>query len=209
MPEGYYPDNSELPEQPDEQLDEFLCEYVDGTMDPAVRAAFEEFLEANPSLAAHARCLCHTRSMLCSYGGRHAGATLEEQIRQRVAGELTRKARVEATFLSRLGKAAMATSVVSLMLILGMMAGLASVENGTPRFAASDWPEAQDSMSLPSDNRYDPGAAVPLEQVSNQPRWSVMGASSVLPAIDMQPIGFHLAAMDSSGWGHIRLAAAP
>lgn len=205
MPEGYYPDD---PEQPDEQLDEFMCEYVDGTMDPAVRAAFEEYLQANPGLAAHVRCLCQTRSMLCSYGGRHAGATLEEQIRQRVAGELDRKARVEHTFQMRLGRAAMATSFFSLLLILGMMAGLSSSDSGVPRFASTFWSEPQDSMALPSDNRFAPSGAVPLEQVS-QPKWSVMGGPSVLPAIDMRPIGFHKAPMDSIRWTTVRLAAAP
>ncbi|MDA0875464.1 MAG: hypothetical protein O3C45_10450 [Bacteroidetes bacterium] len=205
MPEGYYPDESDLP---DEQLDEFLCEYVDGTMDPAVRAAFEEFLEANPDLAAHARCLCQTRSMLCSFGGRHPRSNMEEQIRQRVAGELDRKTRAEQTFQTRLGRAAMATSMFSLLLILGMMAGLADVESGVPRFASSLWPEAQDSMALPSDNRFAPSRSVPLEQVG-QPAWSVFGAPSVMPAIDMQPIGFHRAPMDSLHGSGFRLASAP
>ena len=129
MPDGYYPDHYD---QPDDQLDEFLCEYVDGTMDPAVRRAFVEFLEANPSLAAHADCLCRTRNMLCSYGGRHGRASLEAQIRHRVAFELDRKNRVEATFLTRLGKAAMATSFVSLILIVGMAFGLSTVESSIP-----------------------------------------------------------------------------
>lgn len=197
MPEGYYPDESD---QPDEQLDEFLCEYVDGTMDPAVRAAFEEFLEANPSIADHARCLCHTRSMLCQYGGRHHGAPLEEQIRHRVAGELSRKSRIEASFLSRLGKAAMATSFVSLMLILGMMAGLATVESDSGVWNVPAWAEAQDSMALPSDNPHGLPGAVPLEEAISKPRWSVMGTAAVLPAIDMKPIGFRQASIDSVGY---------
>jgi hypothetical protein len=205
MPEGYYPDE---PEQPDEQLDEFMCEYVDGTMDPAVRAAFEEYLEANPGLAAHVRCLCQTRSMLCSYGGRHADASLEEQIRQRVAGELDRKARVERSFQMRLGKAAMATSMFSLLLILGMMAGLSQVESGVPRFVSTLWSEPQDSMALPSDNRFAPSAAVPLEHVQH-PSWSVLGSPTVLPAIDMRPIGFHKAPMDSVRGTGFLLASAP
>lgn len=207
MPEGYYPD---LYEQPDDQLDEFLCEYVDGTMDPAVREAFEEFLDANPSLADHARCLCRTRNMLCSYGGRHGRASLEAQIRHRVAFELDRKSRVEATYLARLGKAAMATSFVSLIVILGMMMGLSSTpDNGPVTLAASAQMELQDSMALPSDAPHQQVGSVPLEQAIGTPRWSVMGSATVLPAIDMSPIGYHQASMNSVSLGTIRLAAAP
>lgn len=203
MPDGYYPDHYD---QPDDQLDEFLCEYVDGTMDAAVRKAFEEFLEANPSLAAHADCLCRTRSMLCSYGGRHGRASLEAQIRHRVAFELERKNRVEATYISRLGRAAIATSFVSLFLIVGMMTGLSSVESSTPvQLAATGQMELQDSMALPSENPHGVGS-VPLEQSIKQPRWSVMGTASVLPAIDMSPIGFQQASMDDSPF---YLAVAP
>lgn len=203
MPDGYYPDHYD---QPDDQLDEFLCEYVDGTMDPAVRNAFEEFLEANPSLAAHADCLCRTRSMLCSYGGRHGRASLEAQIRHRVAFELDRKNRVEATYLSRLGKAAMATSFVSLFLIIGMMMGMSTIESSIPvQLAATGQMELQDSMALPSENPHGVGS-VPLEQAIKQPRWSVMGTASVLPAIDMSPIGYQRASIDESS---VLLATAP
>lgn len=207
MPEGYYPDQYE---QPDDQLDEFLCEYVDGTMDPAVREAFEEFLGANPSLADHVRCLCRTRNMLCSYGGRHGRASLEAQIRHRVAFELDRKSRVEATYLERLGKAAMATSFVSLVVILGMMIGMSSVDyDGPIALAASSQMEMQDSMSLPSDAPHQPLGSVPLEQAMTTPGWSVMGTATVLPAIDMSPIGYHRASMSPVSWGTIQLASAP
>jgi len=207
MLEGYDPDYSE---QPDDQLDEFLCEYVDGTMDPSVRAAFEEYLEANPTLADHARCLCRTRSMLSSYGGRHGGETLEEQIRHRVACELNRKNRSEATLVSRLGSAAMLTSIFSLVLILGMMAGLTQVDyNGIPPSAADSSSEHLDSMELPSDNGLVAGRSMPLEWYARDASWSVVGPKSMLPAIDMKPIGWHRAKFDSTATPRMRLAVAP
>lgn len=46
-------------------LDEWLCEYVDGTMDPAVEATFEEYVQANPDLKEHIEQLRHTRNLLC------------------------------------------------------------------------------------------------------------------------------------------------
>jgi anti-sigma factor RsiW len=48
-----------------EWLDEWLCEYVDGTMDPSVEAVFEQYVEANPELKAHVQRLRQTRELLC------------------------------------------------------------------------------------------------------------------------------------------------
>lgn len=113
----------------DDALDELLCEYVDGTMDPTVREAFEEYLEANPDLANHAECLCQTRERLSQYRCRHMRETLHLEIRERVARELKRKDRSVQLMNSRLGNAAMITSAVSLMLILGMMVGVTAVQH--------------------------------------------------------------------------------
>ena len=51
-------------------LDEFLCEYVDGTIDPVVCDALEEYMRMNPRLADHVRELQHTREVLLCYGVR-------------------------------------------------------------------------------------------------------------------------------------------
>jgi len=45
-------------------LDEWLCEYVDGTMDPSLQATFEKYVEANPELKAHIEQLNETRDLL-------------------------------------------------------------------------------------------------------------------------------------------------
>jgi anti-sigma factor RsiW len=49
---------------PYEWLDEWLCEYVDGTMDPSLQATFEQYVEANPQLKAHIERLQETRDLL-------------------------------------------------------------------------------------------------------------------------------------------------
>jgi len=46
-------------------LDEWLCEYVDGTMDPSLETVFEQYVEANPELKAHIERLQQTRDLLC------------------------------------------------------------------------------------------------------------------------------------------------
>ena len=206
MPESYYPDYSE---HSDEQLDELLCEYVDGTMDPTVRAAFEEYLEANPELAHHARCLCQTRVMLCSYGCRHPKEeSIQDQIRRRVAGELVRQDRTEAVLVQRLGHAALVTSTVSLILIVAMVAGLSAARQATD-LDTSMPALADDSMALPADAYSRPGSAVPLEWSADLVRWSFLGPSRILPEIDMTPIGWRAARLDSVSRGAFQFVSAP
>jgi len=84
MCEGYYASEGDDASG----LDEFLCEYVDGTMDPVVRTVFEEYLRQNPHLVEHVECLRQTRSVLCRYGCRmRAPAALQERLRARLAQE--------------------------------------------------------------------------------------------------------------------------
>ncbi len=48
-------------------MDEFLCEYVDDTMDYSVRVAFEECVKRDSKLAKHIQHLRGTRTMLCEF----------------------------------------------------------------------------------------------------------------------------------------------
>lgn len=66
---------------PYEWLDEWLCEYVDGTMDPSLEAVFEQYVEANPELKAHIERLQETRNLLCDCGlSKEASPDLEAEI---------------------------------------------------------------------------------------------------------------------------------
>jgi len=64
--EGNLPGNGS--DAPYEWLDEWLCEYVDGTMDPSLETVFEQYVEANPELRAHVNRLQETRELLCNCG---------------------------------------------------------------------------------------------------------------------------------------------
>lgn len=207
MPESYYSDYSD---HSDEQLDELLCEYVDGTMDPSVRAAFEEYLAANPELAQHARCLSQTRTLLCSYGCRHPNElSLQDQIKRRVAGELFRQDRSEAVFVHRLGRAAMLTSTVSLVLILGMTIGLTAVRQvSISEPLVTTGGDTEDSMTMPTD-AYARSASLPLEWNQDLIKWSLLGPSSILPEIDLVPIGWRAATVDSLHRPSFRLVSTP
>ena len=70
-------------------LDEWLCEYVDGTIDPIVREALEEYMQINPVLASHVESLRETRYLLCRYGCNHkAPRELQPRLRNRLEHEI-------------------------------------------------------------------------------------------------------------------------
>ena len=52
----------------DQLLDELLCDYVDGTMDPATRKAFEELVSRDQSVARYLEGLREAHSLLSNTG---------------------------------------------------------------------------------------------------------------------------------------------
>ncbi len=80
--------DSERDDCPYSWLNEWLCEYVDGTMDPSVRAVFDEYLEGNPKLAEHVEQLCRTRSLLCQC---EEGRSAPEELRARLCEQTERE----------------------------------------------------------------------------------------------------------------------
>ena len=74
-------------------IGEWLCEYVDGTMDPSMQAVFEEYMEANPELAEHVERLCRTRALLngCECDQEQASGRAKERLRQEAAEDPTTK----------------------------------------------------------------------------------------------------------------------
>ncbi len=134
------------PHDPCPCLDELLCEYVDGTMDPAVREVFEEYLRANPRLAEHARCLCDTRRLLCQYGCHlHAPRGFHAHLRRRLSCEMMHgQGPLFVGLTQRLSTFAALASAMAVMLMAGMLVGavltveeprspdLASALRGTP-----------------------------------------------------------------------------
>ncbi len=71
-------------------LDEYLCEYVDGEMDPSVRSVFEEYLRSDGALAEHVDSLRRTREMLSAYSNRGPGVCCgaEARLRSRLSHEV-------------------------------------------------------------------------------------------------------------------------
>jgi hypothetical protein len=204
MAEGYYP---EEPDSIDDQLDELLCEYVDGTMDPAVKLVFEEYLEENPDLAAHVRCLCETRNMLCRIGECGCATATQTQLRVRLASELARRNRSTAAVWSRLGNVAFLTSTVGLVLILGMMAGISVVQQtlvtGTQETAEAEIPAA--SMAIPTDAHGFIRQSMRLESLPEISQTGIAGPVTSLPVVAgqgyMTPLDRAPRRMDRQGDG--------
>lgn len=89
MIDGYDLDCSKEGDDDLSDLDEYLTEYVDGTMDPATREAFEEYLEANPELVEHICCLndvrCALEQLTCSC---QAPSGVQSRVRQLISCEM-------------------------------------------------------------------------------------------------------------------------
>ncbi|MEZ4702315.1 MAG: hypothetical protein R2834_18415 [Rhodothermales bacterium] len=102
-------------------LDEWLCEYVDGTIDPAARNALEECMRVNPALARHVQHLLQARNLLCRYGCRHqAPHGLQPRIHERLALEsCLAPVHGTASLASRLGMLATVSSIVALSILMG------------------------------------------------------------------------------------------
>jgi anti-sigma factor RsiW len=113
-------------------LDEWLCEYVDGTMDPSVEAVFEQYVEANPELKAHVRRLRQTRELLCGCDAPNA-CSADPQWEGREAEEALHEAtavRPKETEGRAAAVAGLVTSV-AVALVVGFLAGSVLVDPAT------------------------------------------------------------------------------
>ncbi len=115
MPDRYSdsePDAESLPPE----LDEYICEYVDETMDASVRSAFEDYLEANPSVARHVEQLIEARNLLKACADQCP--CLDDEFQQRLKCAVEHECVPEeesAVWLDRLTGVVLATSAVTLL----------------------------------------------------------------------------------------------
>jgi anti-sigma factor RsiW len=105
-------------------LNEWLCEYVDGTMDPSLQAVFEEYVAANPDLANHIEDLRRTRKLLCQCRQEQPPAAdrVSAHVQGCVEGEMLRSPRSLSSTVKAYPVATVASSMV-VALVIGMFAG--------------------------------------------------------------------------------------
>ncbi len=191
--------NADDPDSIDNALDELLCEYVDGSMDPDVRIVFEEYLATDPQLAEHVNRLCDTRNMLCKFGAcKCASPGLQAQLRVRLAGELARKNQSSQMLSQRLGNMAFITSIVGMILIVGMMAGFVttvqqkSEESSKSLLTADTGSEPVEGlMAILDDTHSSPEYMIQLKNLEKVNQYAFLGPVAALPVVattgDMTP----------------------
>jgi anti-sigma factor RsiW len=115
---------------PYEWLDEWLCEYVDGTMDPSLEAVFEQYVEANPELKAHVERLQETRDLLCECGlSREVPTDVEAEICTEVECDMLQSSAPLSEFVRDHSMAALGVvSSVAVALVVGFLVGATMVE---------------------------------------------------------------------------------
>lgn len=173
--------NSDLPfegdvpgdgdEAPYQWLDEWLCEYVDGTMDPSLEAVFEQYVDANPELKAHVKRLKQTRDLLCECGlPTEPSETLESDICADVECEMMMSSTpVSDVVRARPLAAAGVVSSVAIALVVGFLVGATMVEppsSGIPASSPTESVELE-SQSLTPRMQHTRTTARPLVQRSS------------------------------------------
>jgi hypothetical protein len=158
-------------------LDEFLVEYVDGTMDPVVRGAFEEFLRVYPEVRAHVDCLTSIRTELCKLGDDcrcHAPPGFQDRLKRQLACEMSTAAALEH-WTPQLNMIALAFSITILMLAVGL-----SRVDSEPELAEATKTESKETLPLAVAEL---GPAVPIEAVSDEnTEWRFSSAHQILTA---------------------------
>ncbi len=110
--------------------DEFLCEYVDGTMDPLVRHVFEEYVRVNPGMEEHIEQLRNTRRLLCRYACRcQAPSDLHHRLRNRIPCDAAQPALPSPAVAQNAAKgAAMSSYAITVVLMLGLALGASGIQ---------------------------------------------------------------------------------
>lgn len=184
-------------------LDELLCEYVDGTMDRAVRQAFEEYLRTDPVLAEQVERLRCTRTLLCRHGCQvHAPQGLQARVRRRLAWEMMRpQPPYFPQVAARLGAFVAVGSVAAAVVMVSLLVGAVLLaekpapvadQSRTPDIvwneARAGWQPATMTPlrgsrphNVPSFVRPASPMLIPLGSPSGQPQPAVLQRTGVAP----------------------------
>lgn len=167
--EGDVPDDGE--DFPYEWLDEWLCEYVDGTMDPSLEAVFEQYVHANPELKAHVARLRETRKLLCNCGlPKDPSTDLDSEVCRDVVDDACPPPPPESDLRERSPVVTIGlVSSVTVALVIGFLVGATVVGPSSPlptTLSASD--PGPTVNETPASLSFD-GTTVPLEEAIVRP----------------------------------------
>lgn len=151
-------DGNELPY---EWLDEWLCEYVDGTMDPSLETVFEQYVEANPELKAHVERLRETRDLLCRCAPpKDTTSDVEAEVCREVESDMLQSPVPVSDVLQDRPIAALGlVSSIAVALVIGFLAGTMTGAPSPPPDTANRMESNASpppSMQLPQATASDP-----------------------------------------------------
>ena len=130
------------------QLEEFIVEYVDGTMDRSVREVFEEYLAQDPDLADQVCEMRQVRNVMCGLGcGCVAPPGFQSRLRNRLTGEIMRETMARLSGPPRLTRTILFSIVAALAVVGALSPGNLSEATG---------PTVQASLAVPSNNETPP-----------------------------------------------------
>jgi hypothetical protein len=162
-------------------LNEWLCEYVDGTMDPSLRRVFEKYVQANPELKAHVERLRRTRQMLCACSEaskQEAPDDVCARVQEKVECDMLRSPRSLEEVVREWPVAAFASTLV-VALVVGMFTGATLFAPEV--MPAQTVPEANAGATPQYERTLQPGRAAPnLQQMRSM---STIGSSASFPSL--------------------------
>lgn len=144
-----------------DDLDEWLCEYVDGTIDPVVCKALEEYMQMNPELKMHVERMRSARSLLCQYGCSHqAPRGLQPRLRRRLASEIMNESQpLLPERKQQLIKLATFTSLFALLLLFAVNQTESNLQ-----------PTSQPVASSPGQTPLSPSILLPPTPLASSPK---------------------------------------
>jgi len=169
-----------------EWLDEWLCEYVDGTMDPSMKAVFKQYVEADPELKAHVERLRKTREILCGCDAPESDCPdLPTEVEsERNDASIQAPPVLAISPGKRSGRTMGIAASIAVALVVGFLAGSVLVDPATLSPPTAEAVETDGPVQKTVRNEAPPrpgrSAAAVQSQVS-----SVSGDDVVLPGIPM------------------------
>jgi anti-sigma factor RsiW len=152
-------------------INEWLCEYVDGTMDPSLRRVFDKYVQANPELRDHVERLRHTRQLLCACSEepkQKAPDSVCARVQEKVECDMLRTPRSLQEAVRERPIAAFASTLV-VALVIGMFTGAALF--------------APEMMPAPMVQETQPGSAAQYERATQQRTITPSNAAMRLPSM--------------------------
>ena len=156
-------------------LDTMLCEYVDGTIDQVVRAAFDDCMSTDKSLRERVECLMRTRRLLRQHRCRETRG-IHLRVRERLCRELS-ALQQDGVVLRSLGPFAGAGVALGILLCATLISGANRTQVGT----LGSEPNVVQMGELPMTPLRGPAPEIPVRLAHGPPLMAIETAAQTGP----------------------------